>query len=122
MKQISIPDGLHSDITEYCRLNGLKISQFCSEILSEGLSIAKYGDTPFTSYDKSPIREEEKTILTAPDDMIVLQTIPPIQPELLYNDIIEPREKIIKKPVQENLSDTATPEKPAARKLKRKLK
>ena len=44
---ISIDDKLYEEISEYCKLNSLKINAFCNKLLKNGLNTEKYGDIPF---------------------------------------------------------------------------
>ena len=45
-------DNLFYNITEYCRLNELKIGQFVTDMLKKQFAIEQYGDVPFTVYKK----------------------------------------------------------------------
>ncbi len=37
---------LEADIKEYCKLNGIKATEFVNNILKKGLMVEKYGDKP----------------------------------------------------------------------------
>ncbi len=42
-----IDDKFYEKIVEYCKLNGLKISEFCTNLLKEAFALEQYGDVPF---------------------------------------------------------------------------
>lgn len=44
---VIINEDLFLEIKEYCRINGLKVSELCNEILKDGIKKIKYGDIPF---------------------------------------------------------------------------
>lgn len=43
---MKIDINLESDIKEYCKLNGIKVTEFVNNILKKGLMVEKYGDKP----------------------------------------------------------------------------
>ena len=47
MHNISIDDDLYSDIKQYCKLNNIKISIFCNDLIKKYFNNLKYGDIPF---------------------------------------------------------------------------
>jgi hypothetical protein len=44
---ILISEELFNDISSYCKLNGLKVNQFCEDMLKTLLAREKFGDVPF---------------------------------------------------------------------------
>jgi hypothetical protein len=46
-KTIRIREDVYNKISDYCKLNNLKITDFCSEKLENSILIEQYGDTPF---------------------------------------------------------------------------
>lgn len=44
---ITIDEKLYAEIASYCKINGEKISTFCSDLLRKGFMEKKYGDIPF---------------------------------------------------------------------------
>lgn len=57
---ISIDAKLYSEISEYCKINGLKVANFCNELLSNAFSVEKYGDIPFGVFKNEPQIEEKE--------------------------------------------------------------
>lgn len=47
MHSISINDKLYNDIKDYCKLNKIKVTNFCNELLEKSFNNLKYGDIPF---------------------------------------------------------------------------
>lgn len=55
-KNIQIDDNdLYRKISDYCKINDLKISKFVTEMLRKQFMIEQYGDTPFTTYETTII-------------------------------------------------------------------
>ena len=46
-KSIQNEEELHSEFVEFCKLNGLKVGDFCSEAIKNWLQLEKFGDAPF---------------------------------------------------------------------------
>ena len=59
-KTITISERLHNDIAEYCKFNGMKISDFCEKLLSDGFMLEKYGDAPFMQKQNNKTEEIQK--------------------------------------------------------------
>ena len=60
MNAVQIEDKLYNDIKEYCKLNKLKIGSFINEILKKSFLVEKYGDTPFTNFNKKTVGNIEE--------------------------------------------------------------
>lgn len=64
-KNIQIDDNdLYRKISDYCKINGLKISKFVTEMLRKQFMIEQYGDTPFTTYETTIINNSPVSSLT----------------------------------------------------------
>jgi len=46
-KNVKIKEDVFKKISDYCKSNNLKISDFCSEKLEKAILIEQYGETPF---------------------------------------------------------------------------
>lgn len=129
MKTVQIEDKLYSNIKEYCKLNNLPIGSFINSILKKSFLIEKYGDTPFTNFDKKivgnieEIPESEQDVTdnhfseTLDEDKLieVPNELKPeyeeniekelIQPEPLYTieDVVKTNETLINKPKKRRL-------------------
>lgn len=57
-------DNLYRKITDYCKINNLKISKFITEMLRKQFMIEQYGDTPFTTYETTIINNNPVSSLT----------------------------------------------------------
>lgn len=65
MKSVQINDNkLYDQIVEYCKINGLKVSNFITEMVRKQFMIEKYGDTPFTTYETTIINNNPVSSLT----------------------------------------------------------
>jgi hypothetical protein len=64
-KNIQIDDNdLYRKISDYCKINNLKISKFVTEMLRRQFMIEQYGDTPFTTYETTIIDNSPVSSLT----------------------------------------------------------
>lgn len=64
-KNIQIDDNdLYRKISDYCKINDLKISKFVTEMLRKQFMIEQYGDTPFTTYETTIINNSPVSSLT----------------------------------------------------------
>ena len=64
-KNIQIDDNdLYRKISDYCKINSLKISKFVTEMLRKQFMIEQYGDTPFTTYETTIINNSPVSSLT----------------------------------------------------------
>ena len=64
-KNIQIDDNdLYRKISDYCKINDLKISKFVAEMLRKQFMIEQYGDTPFTTYETTIINNNPVSSLT----------------------------------------------------------
>lgn len=64
-KNIQIDDNdLYRKISDYCKINGLKISKFVTEMLRKQFMVEQYGDTPFTTYETTIINNNPVSSLT----------------------------------------------------------
>ena len=64
-KNIQIDDNdLYRKISDYCKINDLKISKFVTEMLRKQFMIEQYGDTPFTTYETTVINNNPVSSLT----------------------------------------------------------
>lgn len=64
-KNIQIDDNdLYRKISDYCKINDLKISKFVTEMLRRQFMIEQYGDTPFTTYETTIINNSPVSSLT----------------------------------------------------------
>jgi hypothetical protein len=57
-------DNLYRKITDYCKINNLKISKFITEMLRKQFMIEQYGDTPFTTYETTILNNNPVSSLT----------------------------------------------------------
>lgn len=65
MKSVQINDSkLYDQIVEYCKINGLKVSNLITEMVRKQFMIEKYGDTPFTTYETTIINNNPVSSLT----------------------------------------------------------
>lgn len=65
MKSVQINDNkLYDQIVEYCKINGLKVSNLITEMVRKQFMIEKYGDTPFTSYETTVVNNNPVSSLT----------------------------------------------------------
>ena len=68
-RAIMIRSDLYEEIAEYCKLNGLKIQEFCNEALQKLISNEKFGDVPFGTIKDGELpiiksTEQEQTPIT----------------------------------------------------------
>lgn len=64
-KNVQIDDeNLYRKISDYCKINDLKISKFVTEMLRRQFMIEQYGDTPFTTYETTIINNNPISSLT----------------------------------------------------------
>ena len=64
-KNVQIDDeNLYRKISDYCKINNLKISKFITEMLRKQFMIEQYGDTPFTTYKTTIINNSPVSSLT----------------------------------------------------------
>ena len=62
---IQITDSeLYGRIVEYCKINGLKIGSFVTEMLKKQFMVEQYGDTPFTTYETTIINNSPVSSIT----------------------------------------------------------
>lgn len=65
MKSVQINDNkLYDQIVEYCKINGLKVSNLITEMVRKQFMIEKYGDTPFTTYETTIVNNNPVSSLT----------------------------------------------------------
>ena len=63
---MEIDKKLHDDIKAYCKLNGLKMTEYVNKLLRQAFNVDKYGISPFsqapieTTTQNTPIVENEK--------------------------------------------------------------
>lgn len=57
--RITINDSLYKELYEFCKLNNLKLTEFCNILLKKSLLIEKYGETPFVSYNNNVNTNQE---------------------------------------------------------------
>lgn len=57
-------DNFYNELCEYCKINGLKISSFVTDLLKKQFLIEQYGDTPFTTYETTIIDNSPVSSLT----------------------------------------------------------
>ena len=53
-KSVQIDEKLHAEVTEFCKINGIKVTDFCNDAVKNWLQNEKFGDAPF--YDKPVIK------------------------------------------------------------------
>lgn len=65
-KTVRIKESVYNQISEYCKLNNITISDFCTNQLEKAILTEKYGDTPFGTIVKMPrvVEMDVKTITT----------------------------------------------------------
>lgn len=87
---MEIDKKLHDEIKEYCKLNGLKITQFINTLLKRAFMIEKYGDSPFqrNEYFPTPIFVEESLKEEKKDDILTdkVEEIIPETVEMTENE------------------------------------
>jgi len=71
---ITIDDTLYNNISEYCKLNGLKINTYCNSLLKNGHNMAKFGDIPFGVFNNAHNTEEVENIITENKPIVVEET------------------------------------------------
>lgn len=65
VKSVQINDNkLYDQIVEYCKINGLKVSNLITEMVRKQFMIEKYGDTPFTTYETTIVNNNPVSSLT----------------------------------------------------------
>jgi NurA-like 5'-3' nuclease len=67
-KTIRIKEGVYNQISEYCKMNNMTISDFCSDQLENAILSEKYGDTPFGTMVKTPRVVETDVKTVTPDN------------------------------------------------------
>lgn len=75
-------DNFYNELYEYCKINGLKISSFVTDLLKKQFLIEQYGDTPFGKM------EEIKPILI--DDYKIPDEVLPVINQDNPQDCVEP--------------------------------
>ena len=65
-KTIRIKEGVYNQISEYCKMNNMTISDFCNDQLENAILYEKYADTPFGTMIKTPrvVEMDVKTVTT----------------------------------------------------------
>ena len=53
-KSVQIDEKLHAEVTEFCKIKGIKVTDFCNDAVKNWLQNEKFGDAPF--YDKPVIK------------------------------------------------------------------
>ena len=75
-------DNFYNELCEYCKINGLKISSFVTDLLKKQFLIEQYGDIPFGKM------EEIKPILI--NDYKIPDEVPPVINQDNPQDSVEP--------------------------------
>ena len=67
MARITITDEkLYTDIVDYCKENGERISDFCTKLLKGAFAVEVYGDVPFgfvVAETAPPVKEEPQAVV-----------------------------------------------------------
>ena len=127
-KSIQIEEELHSEIAEFCKLNGIKLGDFCGAALKNWLSIQKFGDAPFfvnshlrSAEEPKEEKEEEKPIVVTVPLTVTSENSPYVIPkeviEKHLDDVIKQDGTIgeISHPTEERTAEIET--KPRKRRL-----
>ena len=111
-KTITISERLHNDIAEYCKFNGLRISDFCEKLLSNGFMLEKYGDAPFMQKQNNKTEEIQK------DETIIIEEPVEITEFQENTNTIETKEQTTsEKDVADNIINSPKISKPRKRRL-----
>ena len=101
---MEIDKKLHNEIKEYCKLNGLKMTDFINHLLKKAFNIEKYGLSPFApKYEQFvPQVKEEKTNVEEP---IVEEPKVEDKPQVIHENIDDTEYKVVElKPKKRKLS------------------
>lgn len=72
---ITIDDSLYNDISEYCKINGLKINAYCNSLLKREHNMSKFGDIPFGVFgDVNDKKETNSVVITENNPVLVEET------------------------------------------------
>lgn len=97
-KTIRIKEGIYNQISEYCKMNNITISDFCSDQLEKAILSEKYGDTPFGTMVKMPrvVEMDVKTVTTddAPKENISTTFVEIEKPNAVEIDLTKKVEEI----------------------------
>ena len=97
-KTIRIKEGVYNKISEYCKMNNITISDFCTNQLEKALLSEKYGDTPFGTMVKIPrvVEMDVKTITTddAPKESISTAFVEIEKPNGVEVDLTKKAEEV----------------------------
>lgn len=99
-------DKLYKDIVSYCKVNGLKIGTFCTDMLKKQFAIEQYGDVPFDDFTnkKEPVGIRLTTQIVKTE--ITKPTGNPLKP--IETTIVEDK---FQKNTEETISQTLKPKK-----------
>lgn len=99
LKTIRVHEDVFNDISDYCKINGLKIVDFCSEKLKEAVLVEKYGDTPFgVMINKKQNDTMTKKIeeIENKEPIVVVPTVKPIE-EIVDGPVVTEDKQIVRK-------------------------
>lgn len=113
-KSIQIEEALHSEVVEFCKLNGVKLGDFCAAAIKNWLQLEKFGDAPFFVRPSVEKEDEKPVTVTLTSDTGYETTIKVEQSEM--ERAIE--KKIYEEPiVVTHIPDTEEIPKPRKRRL-----
>ena len=99
LKTIRVQEDVFNEIAEYCKLNELKITDFCSEKLKEVVLVEKYGDTPFgTMITKkqvdTPVNKDEE--IDKKEPVVVEPSVEPVK-ETIEEPVVVEDKPVVRK-------------------------
>ena len=101
---MEIDKKLHNEIKEYCKLKGLKMTDFINHLLRKAFNIEKYGLSPFAPRHEQfipPIKEEVKEV----EKPIVEEPKVKEEPQVIYENVDNTEYKVVElKPKKRKLS------------------
>lgn len=95
-RSITLKDKIYEDLQSFCKLNGIKINDFCNQAILSELNRRKFGDIPFGFISDDKTNEQkneqisEKINYNLPKELVDVSKIPskPIANEII--EITEP--------------------------------
>lgn len=77
---------LYMAIYEYCRMNGKKINEVCTDMLKRQFMLEQYGDIPFGTMIINSTKTSKNLTVTDTDNQKSKEHIPPIENGIMAED------------------------------------
>lgn len=92
---IQINGDLYEKLFNYCKLNKLKVSQYCNELLERLFNVDMYGDIPFGKIISSDEKQAE-TVCEIEDEVIIEEKVQEKAQEIVTENHVENNKSVNK--------------------------